>query len=417
MIIENRNKEQTKKEKFFFNPKYINMIFIILVILSNLNFITATIIGISPASVGMTKVLRGGYAERNIVVSTDSIEPILITLTQRGDTKGWINYSTGNFSVSKDSPYVLKMMILPPGDVQNGNYSGFLVFSSSPFGKAREGQAVGVIRSTLDLVLDFEIIDTEIMDCNAKNFIVESAEKGDDIVFNLVVSNNGNIRFKPNLNIKIWDSDQIEILKEESFLGQELLPTTADNFSARIKSDELTVGQYFAEVSVGDCYSNQMLTFDILEPGALKADGALLGIILSRQGYVGDIIPIRISFKNTGQKDISAQFEGKIVLDGRTIQKLESQKTGVSISQTKDFSFEFSPEKPGKYIISGKVYYSGKKTFESSASIDILDKGDKKTNFLIYLGYIIIFFFIIILFYKINKERRIYNHNLKRLRR
>ncbi|MFA5857114.1 MAG: hypothetical protein WC867_07155 [Candidatus Pacearchaeota archaeon] len=417
MIIENRIRKDKKKCKFFFKSKYINIIFIILVILTNNILITATIIGISPASVGMTKVLRGGYAERNIVVSTDSVEPILIKLTQRGDTNGWINYSDDNFSISKDSPYVLKMIILPPLDQSNGNYSGFLTFSSSPFGKGREGQAVGVIRSTLDLALDFEIIDTEIMDCSAKNFIVESAEKGDDIIFNLVVINNGNIRFKPNLNIKIWDIDQIEIKKEENILGQEILPTTADNYSARVKSDELEVGQYFAEISIDECYSSQLLTFDILTPGALKADGSLLGIILSRQGYVGERVPIRVSFKNTGQKDVSAQFDGKIVLDGKTIQKLDSQKIGVSISQTKDFNFEFQPEKPGKYIISGKVYYSGKKTFESSASIDIIDKTSKKSNLFIYLIYLALIFFIVVLFYKINKERRIYNHNLKRLRR
>ena len=35
----------------------------------------------------------------------------------------------------------------------------------------------------------------------------------------------------------------------------------------------------------------------------------------------------------------------------------------VPIGETNDFEFYFTPQEPGKYVVSGRVYYDGKKTF------------------------------------------------------
>lgn len=378
--------------------------------------IDAANIGISPASIGFKQVLRGGYSERNIIISSDSIEPLIVEVIPNGETLNWLNTPVKNFSVTKNQPYALKVTVTPPIDIPNGNYSGFLRFKTSGSAIPKEGQAVGTIISALDLAINTEVIDTEIVQCAVSSFNAVSVEKGDDVIFDLDVSNSGNIRLSPKVKIDIWDKDQVRIIKSQEFKGKEILPSTSSVVSLRMNSDDLEIDQYWAEVFAVDCYSSKLLTFDILEEGALKAEGVLLDINVKKNADVGETIPIIARFQNTGQKEVEAQFKGKVSIGNKIIQILESEKVNVPISEVNRFSFYFTPKNSGKYTVSGNVFYSGKKTFESSAIIDVVSKGIRLSSFLAPAAYIILIFFIIFLFYKINKQRKKYQNKLRRLK-
>lgn len=377
--------------------------------------IDSTIVGVSPPEISFNNVLRNGYAERNLVISIDSIEPINVEITTRGEISDWLNFSKKSFEVRKDKPYSLKVSVTPPVDTPSGNYSGFITIKTGSLGEGVPGGAVGVIRSAVEPHIKVNVVDYEIRDCIATKFKVDSVEKGDDIVFSLNIVNNGNIRLKPKIVVDIWDKDQISIVKTQEFQKQEILPSIEDTFDIRVNTKDLDIGQYFVEVSVPECYSTSTLTFDVLEIGALKSDGVLTSILIPREINLGDTTQIIANFKNTGEKAVEAQFKGKVTRGGKIIQVLESEKLLVPVGEVNNFNFYFTPKDLGKHIILGRVYYSNKKTFELSTGFDVIGKKSPISLFIIVI-YSVLLFLIVILFYKINKERRSIKNKLSRLK-
>ena len=391
--------------------------FSVFIYLSVAGLVSGVNVGISPATTTFEGVLRGGYSEKSVVISVDSEKPVLIEVEPLGEIAEWINHSLDNFTVSMSEPYSLKITANPPVDVPNGNYTGFLRFMTAQLGEGVEGHAVSVVRTSLDLAITVEVTDIESRACSAYNFYVKSVEKGDDVVFSFEVLNRGNIRLRPRTVINIWDQDQLQILKSQEFSEKEILPTTKGNFSLRVGSNGLELGQYWADVSVIDCYSSQTLTFDVLEPGALKAEGVLLGILTNKTAEVNTNVPIEVTFKNTGEKEVDAYFKGKVTLGDKIAQVLETDKMNVPVSSIEAFSLFFTPTEPGRYIISGRVFYSGKKTFESSAVLEVVAPGFAWKTFLLPLVYVLLILFIGFLFFKIRKEKRIYLDKLKQMKK
>ncbi|MBR9705054.1 hypothetical protein GOV12_06595 [Candidatus Pacearchaeota archaeon] len=410
-----------KEKKITKKCKYIMIIasaMLLLVSLVNLvSLVSSTIVGVSPPTLRYNSVLRSGYAENSLVISIDSEKPINVIIKSRGEISEWLNYSDNNFSVSRNKPHKVFVYVNPPNDIPDGNYSGFLTISTSGFGEGLEGKAVGIVRSAVEPEIKVEIIDTELRDCVSKNFGVSSVEKGDDLVFSVDIKNNGNIRLKPTIKVDIWDQDQISVVKTDEFSDQLIRPTVQDNFVVRVDTNDLEIGQYFVDVSVPDCYLKQTLTFDILEIGALRADGVLTSIIVPKKMNLGETTQVIANFKNTGEKEVEAQFKGKISKGGKIVQYLESEKNLVPTGGNNAFSFYFTPKESGQYVVSGRIHYFKKKTLESSISFEVTGKESKLLSYLVPLIYIVLIFFIVILFYKINKERRSYSFKLKRLKK
>ncbi len=395
---------------------YGTLILIIVLILTNLA--SAARIGISPSQINFKNVLRGGYSERTITITTDSLDETEVEVMPRGEISNWLNFSKKKFKVTKDKPYLLTISTSPPIDSPNGNYTGYIrVKTSQTEKKKNEGQATSTVLPVLDLFTIVQITDQEVLECKAKNFKVNSVEEGDKIIFSTNIRNLGNTRINPQIKIDIWDSNQLEILKSETFSEVSISPTTEKEILIYLDSDNLEIGQYWVEISALDCYSTQTLTFDILEEGALKASGILQKILSNAWIFNKETTNINVFFENNGEKNIEANFKGKITLGERTIQLLESEKTLVLKNKKNIFEFFFTPVTPGRYVVSGRVYYSNKKTFEKSTIINVKPTGLTFKLILTRLIYLILVIGILILLFKIRKEKSIYQKKLRRLKR
>lgn len=385
-----------------------------IIILSGI--ISAAQIGISPSQANFKNVLRGGYSERTITISTNSETTNFVEIIPRGEILKWLNFSETNFEISKDNPHILKISVSPPEDMPNGNYTGYLRVKTNPENKnTRINHATSNILPVVDLFVNVEVTDQEYFECMAGSFEVESVEEGEDIIFKANVRNMGNTRINPEIRINIWDSNQIQIIKSETFSEITVIPTTEEEITINVESLDLKIDQYWVDISAIDCYASQTLTFDILEEGSLKANGFLNKIITSPWIYSGDTTLIEAIFINDGEKSVGASFKGKITSGDRTIQLIESEKINVPISEEEIFQFYFTPQIPGKYIVSGRVYYDNKKTFEKSAIINVQQSGINLKTIGKLAIYIILFSGILFLLYKINKEKRIYKMRLKEL--
>ena len=382
---------------------------ILLGILLLFPLVSAANIGVSPARINFDDVLRGGFSQRKITITVDSNNPIQVELKPRGEIKDWLNF-TKKANVSKNSPYRLPISVSPPSDIPNGNYSGFLRLSTSTLGDAKEGHATGIVKTTLDLVINVRITDIEEINCKASSFKVESAEKGDPILFSMDVDNTGNVRLSPRVKVDIWNQEKTRVVKEKDTSSGDIRPTQEEKILIEIPSSDLEIGQYWAEVSAVDCYNTQTLTFDILEEGALKAEGKLKNIVAKPWAKEKETIPIKVKFENTGEQSIRSQFRGEVSLGDKVINLLESRERLVLTGDSKTFEFYFTPQEEGRYVVSGRVFYSGKRTFEKSAVINVKNKGLDLNSFLLPSVYLILVVGIGILIYKIRKERKSYQN-------
>jgi hypothetical protein len=328
-----------------------------------------------------------------------------------------LNFSKREFNVSKNNPYQLTISVNPPVDMPNGNYTGFIKVSTSSFGEPIEKHATGLIRTTLDLFLQVEVTDIEVKKCRLSNFRVQSIEKGDPIIFLTDVKNQGNIRINPRINIDIWDQEQIEIIKSIEYSEQEVIPTQEDEIMIKVPSGDMEIDQYWAEISSLDCGGSQTLTFDVLEIGALKAEGILNDIITSTWVDVDETTDIKVLFKNTGEKAVDAVFKGKINKGDKIIDILESEQANILIDESKDFIFYFTPRESGRYIVSGRVFYDGKRTYEKSSVINVRKKGLTFNSFIMPIIYLVLIVLISVLLYKIRKEKKSYLSKFKEVGR
>ena len=377
-------------------------------------FSSAIVVGVSPANLTFHNVLRGGYAENNLIISTDSPVPVNVTVRSEGNISSWFNFSK-NLNASINVPAILTFSVNPPKDTPNGNYSGFLILQTSPTGSGIAEHAVGIIQSTLDVYITVQVTDVQVLQCNVAGYSVESVEKGDDTNFTLDILNTGNVLLSPRVTVTIWNQDQSQVLKTINFVGNQILPTTQKELFVPFNTGGLESSQYWAEVSAPDCLTSNLLTFDVLEPGALKADGILLDIFTLPKAEAGDTVPIEAHFKNTGEKDVGAQFIGQITKSGKIIQLLNSPPSDVTVGQTGTFTFYFTPQSPGDYIISGKVYYSGKVSYEQSATISVSARS--AFSYILPVVYFVLIVAIAFLFVKIIREKKKYRGILRRLKR
>lgn len=390
------------KIKFIKTTRIILLAFAFIFIVS---FVSSANIGISPASIYFKDVLRGGYAERNVIITIDSTDDTKVEIEPRGDIAEWLSFKETEFEVSKGNPYYLKVVVQPPVDMPNGIYSGFLRVTTEGKGKLIEGQATGTVNAALDLYVEVEITDVQYTSCFASGYSVQSAEKGDDIIFKLNVLNEGNVRLFPTIKIDIWDQERMGVVKQIEFSNQMIIPTTQEEVIVRVDSSDLEINQYWAEVTAVECYSAQTLTFDVLEEGALKALGVLLKVISPTWIKVDDTTYIEALFENIGEKSVNARFKGEITLNGKIVQILESESSSVDIGEQETFKFYFTPRKEGKYIVNGIVLYDGKRTFDKNTVINVERKGFGWDNIKTILIYAVLIIGIAYLAYRIKQEK------------
>src|SRR3989344_7572997 len=117
--------------------KKITLIILVLVFFAVCSGLSQALsIGISPGRAVFQNVLRGGYSERTITISTSSDEKLIASYRVEGDIKGWIGFDTNSteFNISGNTPYKLKIIAQPPIDVRTGNYTGRIEFITEGIG-------------------------------------------------------------------------------------------------------------------------------------------------------------------------------------------------------------------------------------------------------------------------------------------
>ncbi|MBN2422269.1 hypothetical protein JXB41_03510 [Candidatus Woesearchaeota archaeon] len=388
--------------------KKIILLFILILAIASVN---ATTIGISPGILYFPNMIKEGYAEAQVTVSTSSPDTVAGHFEVEGEIKDWINLSPDSleFSTSSSNPYRFSVIIRPPADAKNGNYTGLIRVMTDHVVTTERGASSAVI-AAVALRVNIEIIGDEIILCRAGAFSVSDTEIDLPFTVSALVYNDGNVRLRPQFRIKVYDQSEENVLLTTSFLGEEILPTLNKRISRQIPNN-LQIGQYFIDVLAEQCGITQRLTFDVVEKGGIVDKGKFIGIRTNEFTYVDEPTPILPVFRNEGPRTVLAKFKGEIISleKNKIIEVIESDEIAIEPSQQIEFPLFFIPDAPGKYQISGRIIYNKKITFEEKSKV-INVIGEKKkvglSVIFLILIYMIIGLAILVLIGKIKKERK-----------
>lgn len=387
------------------------IIILLAVLLLTYHAADAVNIGISPGVAQFSKMLRGGYAQRTVTISSSSSDIVTAHYEVYGEVKDWmrIESNSTSFTMTGNEPYRMKIVVTPPADTQSGNYTGSIRIVTDELGRLEEGTG-SVVKAAVSLQVKVEIVGEEVLACRAGGLGIPTAEVGYPLYVSYTVINDGNVRLRPHIEIDIWDQLQENLLYTTEIFDESILQTEEDRIIKKIQAN-LDVGQYWAAIRVLECNAATLATFSVVEKGGIADQAELIKVDTKAWAKVGDIVPITAEFQNTGTRPVFAYFKGKITLGQEIVQLLQSGEIEVGAGDKANFTEFYQPKITGQHVVTGRVNYNKKITYEKGSVINVLP-GEEKTEIKLPAGlrilpitiYILILIAVIILLSKIRKR-------------
>ncbi len=387
-----------------------NLMIFLISALFLMQYASSAIIGVSPSILHFNKMLKNGYAETPLIVTTSTQYPISAHLTKEGEIKDWITFTPDkdNFDFSYSDPYSFTLIIEPPIDAKNGNYTGILKVTTDELATVQEGAGSSVI-AQIAIPIFVEVIGDEVILCRAGAISASNTEAGKPFSVRSTVYNDGNVRLRPQIKVDVYDQYMTKVVFSNTFYGEQILPTKSKEIVKEIDND-LDIGQYFTEIYLVDCGVSKKITFDVVEKGGIADTGELIGIRANDIIRTNEPTPIVPLFHNTGTRSVLAQFKGEVrnLKTDKIAQVLESDKLEIPPGESTEFLMYFTPKDAADYQISGRVTYNNKITFnEQSRIIKVVEGEPFRFSWIFYIIlYLIVGLVILILIGKIRKAQR-----------
>lgn len=369
------NKRMQKKQKM---PVAWIMALICIMLLASPFFVGATVVGANKGVINFKNVLKNGYAQELVTLTTDTDFNLSVTYKVEGELAEWVRLepSTQPFFISKDHPHVVAVVVEPPDDARNQHYDGSVRFVTGALA-GPEGQFGTAVRAAINTRIGVDITGQEIVSCNAAGFELNDVEEGYPIEFYAVFTNDGNVRIKPSFVLEFWNQDQTELVRSFNFIiDKSILPTVQERVFYSINQD-LDIGQYWIKVRIPTCGEGiaAFLTMSVIERGGVSDKGELVNIENAAWAKAGDIVPIDAVFRNLGSRVVSAKFTGTISSGEEIFKVIDTDPLDVRPGETVKLRTYFNPTQNGQYVITGRVLYNKKLTFDKSSILNVNPSG------------------------------------------
>lgn len=353
-----------------------NILILLLFSIFLLNYVHAVDVSVSPAAVNISDMLRGGFAQRTFRIRTFSQEDISVLVyldqnSQRANEYLSFNPPLGTYNISRDTPLTLDVTIEPGTDAESLEYLTYLRFNVLPQNNTVQGTTALQVQTSVAAKIAYSITQNQKIVCRTFYEKITSAEQGDFIYFTNLIINDGNVQFAPRINLEFWDISQTNLIKTVVKDDLVIRPTLQRENSIEISTSDLPSGQYWLKYEIEECSSQGILTFDVLRPGELKAQGNLLYIKNKVWVEIDENVPIMIAFENIGEDEVNARFVGQVKLDGKILKEIQTPTQIAKSGETIIFEDDFTPKKSGIYEVTGRIYYAGKITTPYTSKINV----------------------------------------------
>ncbi|VVB54355.1 Uncharacterised protein [uncultured archaeon] len=366
-----------------------NLCVVVAVLTALMGYASAVSLGAGPAVVEFPEMIKGGYAEQVITVSTAGDEPLIVKSEVTGEIKSWASVEEGGtFKLDPAARRDVKIMVNLPIDVPNGRYEGIIYFRAAPASSA-SGEGTGLsLGAGVGIRVGITVSDKQVEKYELRQVGVKDTEIGFPAEFTATLANTGNVRLVPKITITIMDELKKRTIKTFDYAETEIKPTSSETITIKVPTNGIDVGKYTAKVTA-DNGQEQEVFFNVLEKGTLALKG-ILREVKAEKVWVeeGEMVKIVATLENTGELPIEgAIFKGEAYLvdDAYGTRKLvgtfESDQMDVPKEKTVELSSYYTPAIGGRYVIRGEVAYGGKRTQSKDTILNVVAK---PTNFLPY---------------------------------
>jgi len=166
--------------KLFFGVKIFSYLIFSIILYSVFSSVLVQAVGISvtKAVIDYKDVLKGGYAEDVLYVSTDAPYNIPISYELLGDIKDWINISPDLNSlnttifINNTNYQPVKISISPPIDTPIGNYTGTVRLITGTLNKPG-GQYGSQMQAAFMIRVTVTVTGTQFLSCNGGGIVIK----------------------------------------------------------------------------------------------------------------------------------------------------------------------------------------------------------------------------------------------------
>lgn len=371
-------------------------LFGLLIIILSLN-INAIGLGISPGVLNYNNVLKGGYSQQLLIVSSFMPLNLSMNFEKNGAIQDWIviGDNLSNITLGPNTPAQLKIKIYPPSDTPNGDYSGNIRIITDKLVDPETGIGSSII-AAFQVNINVKVVGDQIIACSGGGLSVNDIEIGYPLIVSSTIQNDGNIRVNPQIFIDVYNKYQTEIVYSSSSQTESVLPTESLNVLNQFRN-ELTEDQYWARIYVPECKIESTMTFNVLQKGGISDKGELIRVENKAWGKEAEIIPITAIFRNDGGRTVSAKFKGEILYNGEVVKIIDTDALDAAPGEVVSLQTFFKPDTTGQYYIKGKVYFNNKLTGEKASVLNINQADQKSFTFSNFLFYMLIIIFVAII--------------------
>jgi hypothetical protein len=359
---------------------------------------SASAIGVSPGMIAFDKLVKGGYAEKTLTISTAGNQDLVMKIEAGGAIKDWLTFEPGDREIllPQKSAKDILVKINVPNTVRNGQYDGTVIIST--INKAEGGSTSGAsFMAGLIVKVQLTVTGEEVSGYEVKSISVKDTEQNYPVDFVITIENTGNVVITPKLHFAILSNERKETGKVMDYSETTIMPTTSKQFTVKMPTKGMDLGAYYAKVT-SDLGHEQTLFFQILAPGTLAIQGDLEQLALNKIWVKpGETVKSEAKFKNTGELFIdSAKLKGEVYLmdpqygTKELIEVFEGDVMSVPIGQDVSLTAYFTPQKSGRYSIEGYVIYAGKRTDVKSTVLNVLEETKNYTYYYLLVGVLVI---------------------------
>jgi len=355
-------------------------------------------IGLSPATVTVEDVLRGGYAERMFKVYNTESTPMRFTFKVTGDIAEWASvYPQNVFIVPPRASQVVRVVIQPGADAANGIYEGALSLEGTPEKPTvvQSGAGATIVTGVQGRIF-INITDREKYQLEVLSVETPPVEERTQLLANITFSNTGNVRAKPTITIEVLDrrGQIVASIQKNDF---EILPTRQEFVELRLPTQDLPPDSYSVNIGIqvrGESVYSKTYTVEIYEIGSLNRKGELFSLSAPQTAEAGSFVKVDAVFKNTGTLPSSAKLVGEVSFNGAVFAPLSSDELSVMPGDQTTLSAFFKPIQPGTYNARVWAVYNKKKTAEKAFSV-LVTPSQSSGSDLLYAALALLFVLLI----------------------
>lgn len=318
----------------------------------------ASSIGVLEQSATIT-VLKGVETQTYITLINPNEKEVIVSMRSN---KEWV-LNNEEIKIPTKKSKKIPIRVLVPANTQNGIYESILL--------ATVQQDKKDVQVTPAIGLPFTIFVTgeERVELDLVSVETSNGEVGMPLTFYVQVQNKGTVLLKPVIKISISEKGEEIEQKEQQTI---LLPGETKTELLHWTPEE--EGTYTGEVTIGipgRASIKKEITFTVQSQRYFSRSGNLESFFLNTTPEKNKPLKITGVFANNGTLPVDAKLIAEVYHEGKLEKVVESEKSIVDQTETKDLAAYFTPTENKKYTITGKVVYAGKETSKKYITVDV----------------------------------------------